>query len=149
MPATTTVVSASLSQGPEVLWSDPEERLAFVRPGPSKRVTPFQFKVYDLCAQIPAGYFSTYKCISDALMSSPRAVGQALRNNPFAPLPVPCHRVLASNFYLGGFYGDWGCGKVLDKRSLLQSEDLHFDQDDFLLAEQRSARLFSAFKVPE
>ena len=40
-------------------------------------------------------------------MFYPRVVGNALRNNPFAPY-VPCHRVIASDLYLGGFVGEWG-----------------------------------------
>lgn len=62
---------------------------------PSKKITPFQRRVYDLLLQIPAGKVSTYAALSKALDSSPRAVGGALRNNPFAP-DVPCHRVVAS-----------------------------------------------------
>lgn len=34
------------------------------------------------------------------------AVGSALRENPFAPY-VPCHRVIASTLYIGGFGGEW------------------------------------------
>jgi methylated-DNA-[protein]-cysteine S-methyltransferase len=37
---------------------------------------------------------------------SPRSVGGALRNNPFAPR-IPCHRVIASSFFVGGFKGEW------------------------------------------
>ncbi|GAA6063772.1 hypothetical protein JCM10212_005561, partial [Sporobolomyces blumeae] len=32
--------------------------------------------------------------------------GSALRNNPFAPF-VPCHRIIATNGYVGGFAGEW------------------------------------------
>ncbi|CAJ0830365.1 1992_t:CDS:2 [Entrophospora sp. SA101] len=72
----------------------------------NKPITNFQFKVYDLCSQIPKGYVSTYKLIANSISSSPRAVGGALKNNPFAPLPIPCHRVIASNFFIGGFNGE-------------------------------------------
>jgi methylated-DNA-[protein]-cysteine S-methyltransferase len=47
-----------------------------------------------------AGYVSTYKLISEVLGTSPRAVGNALRANPFNP-HVPCHRVIASNYFIG------------------------------------------------
>jgi methylated-DNA-[protein]-cysteine S-methyltransferase len=65
------------------------------------------------------------------LSSSPRAVGNALRNNPFAP-QVPCHRVLASDGTIGGFKGSWGRnGKegLNDglKKSLLKGEGVRFD----------------------
>jgi len=63
--------------------------------------------VYDLIRTIPAGKVSTYKDVCAALGSgSPRSVGGALRNNPFAPR-IPCHRVIASSFFVGGFKGEW------------------------------------------
>ncbi|KFY12826.1 hypothetical protein V491_06633, partial [Pseudogymnoascus sp. VKM F-3775] len=42
-------------------------------------------RVYALLVQIPSGRITSYKSLSDALNSSPRAIGGALRNNPFAP----------------------------------------------------------------
>ncbi|KAI8370482.1 6-O-methylguanine DNA methyltransferase [Radiomyces spectabilis] len=79
--------------------------------------------------QIPKGQVSTYKLISDALNSSPRAVGQALRLNPFCPLPVPCHRVIASDLCIGGFSGSWGDSQlVADKKAKLTKEGCKFDE---------------------
>ncbi|KAJ3044461.1 hypothetical protein HDV00_001888 [Rhizophlyctis rosea] len=127
---------------------DPVEREAFVNFKTNRPVTPFMYRVYDLCSQIPAGKFSTYKHISDALNSSPRAVGQALRNNPFAPT-VPCHRVLTNSCFIGGFDGEWGAGlKINDKKSLLALEGLAFDDEDHIDTSLRSLRLFNAFVVP-
>ncbi|KFX97809.1 hypothetical protein O988_04666, partial [Pseudogymnoascus sp. VKM F-3808] len=61
-------------------------------PQPSNMpVTEFQERVYTLLTQIPEGRVTTYGALARALKSSPRAVGNALRNNPFAP-EVPCHR---------------------------------------------------------
>ena len=62
----------------------------------SAKVTPFQERVYALLLQIPEGKITSYAALSRALNSSPRAVGGALRNNPFAP-QVPCHRCIASD----------------------------------------------------
>ena len=59
------------------------------------------------CSRIPLGRVSTYGNLADFLGSSPRAVGNALRRNPYFPI-VPCHRVVASSFQLGGFHGSWG-----------------------------------------
>lgn len=93
--------------------------------------TSFQKKVLTLLCQVPRGRYTTYSAIAKHLSSSPRAVGNALRNNPFAP-HVPCHRVLATGGGLGGFHGSWGKnGKegLHDdkKRKLLREEGVRFD----------------------
>ncbi|KAG9775995.1 hypothetical protein KCU88_g5000, partial [Aureobasidium melanogenum] len=67
-------------------------------------ITEFQEKVYSLVLLIPPGQVTTYAAIAKALNTSPRAVGGALRCNPFWPT-VPCHRVIASDGSLGGFFG--------------------------------------------
>jgi len=93
--------------------------------------TPFQKRVLLALCQVPPGQYTTYGIMSKHLSSSPRAVGNALRNNPFAP-QVPCHRVLASGGSIGGFHGSWGRngkdglndGK---KRKLLRDEGVKFD----------------------
>jgi O-6-methylguanine DNA methyltransferase len=59
------------------------------------KVTEYQERVYAALLQIPEGRITTYAAMSKALESSPRAVGGALRVNPFAP-EVPCHRCIAS-----------------------------------------------------
>lgn len=48
--------------------------------------TPFEKRVLSLLCQIPRGHVSTYGLLSAHMGSSPRAVGGALRRNPFAPL---------------------------------------------------------------
>ena len=53
-------------------------------------------RVYDLLRQIPVGKISSYAALSKALNSSPRAVGGALRRNPYAP-EVPCHRIICAD----------------------------------------------------
>ncbi|KAJ5051842.1 uncharacterized protein L3040_001612 [Drepanopeziza brunnea f. sp. 'multigermtubi'] len=69
--------------------------------------TEFQKRVLTTLCQVPRGRYTTYGAMAKHLSSSARAVGNALRNNPFAP-EVPCHRVLASGGGLGGFHGSWG-----------------------------------------
>lgn len=67
--------------------------------------TVFEEKVYSLCKKIPKGKVSTYGEIAKALGGKsmmPRAVGNALNKNPYAPV-VPCHRVVKSDGSLGGF----------------------------------------------
>jgi methylated-DNA-[protein]-cysteine S-methyltransferase len=70
-----------------------------------KRITEFQKKVYEIVKKVPKGKTTTYKAIALELKSSPRAVGQALKVNPYAPI-VPCHRVIMSNGKIGGFSGN-------------------------------------------
>jgi methylated-DNA-[protein]-cysteine S-methyltransferase len=100
----------------------------------TKSPTPFQNRVYDACKQIPAGKVTTYGALSAVLKSSPRAVGQALRCNPYAPI-VPCHRVIASTLELGGFTGSWGIGtpSVQKKKAMLEKEGVKFSADGKLI----------------
>eukprot|EP00041_Stephanoeca_diplocostata_P016809 m.332768 g.332768 ORF g.332768 m.332768 type:complete len:105 (+) comp20494_c0_seq16:251-565(+) len=74
-------------------------------------ITDFQKRCYMEIQRIPPGCVSTYGAVAKALdpPSSARAVGGALRSNPFAPR-VPCHRVVASNLDVGGYFGQWGQG---------------------------------------
>ena len=59
-------------------------------------------------------------------------VGQALRNNPFAPW-VPCHRVVSNDLFVGGFCGAWGSGeKISRKMELLKGEGIEFKDDGFI-----------------
>jgi O-6-methylguanine DNA methyltransferase len=58
-------------------------------------VTKYQERVYAALQQIPEGRITSYASMAKALNSSPRAVGGALRVNPFAP-EIPCHRCIAS-----------------------------------------------------
>ncbi|KAF4952344.1 hypothetical protein FSARC_12658 [Fusarium sarcochroum] len=92
--------------------------------------TPFEKQVWSLLCQIPRGSFSTYGIMAAHLGSSPRAVGNALRRNPFAP-DVPCHRVVATGGALGGFKGKWpkdGEGITIDeKKKLLRGEGVRLD----------------------
>ena len=69
-------------------------------------LTPFRQRVYDEARKIPRGTVITYGELARRIgCGSPRAVGQALRVNPFAP-EVPCHRVVAADGSLTGFYGE-------------------------------------------
>lgn len=53
-------------------------------------------QVYAVTSRIPKGQVTSYGAVAARLNSSARAVGQALRRNPFAP-DVPCHRVVKSD----------------------------------------------------
>ncbi|KPM39140.1 hypothetical protein AK830_g7434 [Neonectria ditissima] len=96
----------------------------------SAQRTPFEKRVWTALCQIPPGHFTTYGLLAAHLGSSPRAVGNALRRNPFAP-EVPCHRVVATGGALGGFKGKWprdGEGITIDeKKKLLRGEGVRLD----------------------
>ncbi|CFW92796.1 Putative Methylated-DNA--[protein]-cysteine S-methyltransferase [endosymbiont DhMRE of Dentiscutata heterogama] len=107
----------------------------------------FSSRVYNCCSQIPKGQISTYKYIADFLRISPREVGQVLKVNPFSPDEVPCHRVIATNFFIGGYCGEWGEGeKVATKRKLLSVEGVFFDKQGYLLRKLRPKVIFNNFQ---
>ncbi len=66
--------------------------------------TKFEQSVYKEISKIPKGKVITYTQLAKVLKSHPRAVGQALKRNPYAPI-VPCHRVIHSNGEIGGYNG--------------------------------------------
>lgn len=91
------------------------------------RVTLFQRRVYDVVSAIPPGRVATYGGVARAIgCRCCRAVGQALRRNPFAPR-VPCHRVIAGDFTLGGFNGHRDGAELVRKRRLLAEEGVRFN----------------------
>jgi methylated-DNA-[protein]-cysteine S-methyltransferase len=107
-------------------------------------VSAFQKKVYLALCRVPRGRVTTYRLLAEAVgCGSSRAVGQALRNNPFAPT-VPCHRVIASDLRLGGFQGRRIGPAIQRKRRLLAWEGVTFV--DGVLADPRQLHRFSAQK---
>jgi O-6-methylguanine DNA methyltransferase len=99
----------------------------------SSTLTPFRKQTLILLCRIPSGRWSTYQAMSDYITATShktcaRAVGNAMRNNPFAP-EVPCHRILSSDGSIGGFGGHWGEeGKFAGKKKeLLGDEGVKFD----------------------
>lgn len=70
------------------------------------KLTPFEWQVLKVTAKIPLGQTRSYKWVAQAVGSprAVRAVGQALKKNPF-PIIVPCHRVVQEDGRLGGYAG--------------------------------------------
>jgi len=68
------------------------------------RLSNYTRKVIGAVCQIPLGYVASYGGVAKAVGGSPRAVGHVMAQNPFAPL-CPCHRVVTSDFNLGGYGG--------------------------------------------
>jgi O-6-methylguanine DNA methyltransferase len=88
----------------------------------------FQKRVLTLLTKIPKGKVTTYGEIAKAMgdVGLSRAVGNAVRNNPFAPT-VPCHRVIRSTGGIGGFDGETSGEKVAKKIRLLREEGVDVD----------------------
>ena len=95
----------------------------------STEITPFQRRVYMELLNVPAGSTITYGELARRIgCRSAQAVGQALKRNPFAP-EVPCHRVVAADGSIGGYFGERE-GEMIDrKRKLLNKEQENAKQD--------------------
>ena len=90
----------------------------------SSAITPFQRRVYLELLNVPAGKTITYGELAQRIgCRSAQAVGQALKRNPFAP-EVPCHRVVAADGSIGGYFGRREGEMVERKRKLLDEEQL-------------------------
>ena len=91
----------------------------------------FNQKIYTLLKKVPKGKITTYKILAEALDTKAyRAVGQAMKNNPFAP-KVPCHRVVKSDGKIGGFSGSMNpeSKEVKRKIMLLKKEGIKFKEN--------------------
>ena len=103
-------------------WRAPAE----VPPG-----SPHSRKVWQALCRIPVGETRTYGEIAREIGSSPRAVGQACRANPW-PLFIPCHRAVpASGARAGaGGYAGQRQGPLADVKGwLLDHEKAGFRQE--------------------
>jgi len=68
------------------------------------KITPFAREVYKAVLTIPLGQVRTYEWVAKKAgrPNACRAVGQALKHNPF-PLIIPCHRVIRKDKDIGGY----------------------------------------------
>jgi O-6-methylguanine DNA methyltransferase len=90
------------------------------------RLPVYTRKVLKATAEIPLGYVTSYGSIAKAVGGGPRAVGNIMAANPFAPI-VPCHRVVKSDFTLGGYGGGLKVKLMLlgrEKRGFSTSKEL-------------------------
>lgn len=84
-------------------------------------LTAFQKKVLLAALDIPKGEVRSYAWVAGrAGTKAYRAVGQALKKNPYAPY-VPCHRVIRSDGTIGGY----ALG-VEKKKKMLREEGVEF-----------------------
>ena len=84
------------------------------------KCSDFQKKVLIEQCETKFGDVNYYKDLAIAIgqPNASRAVGNALRNNPF-PIIIPCHRTIKGNNEIGGFAGDL---KNYYKKILLKHE---------------------------
>jgi methylated-DNA-[protein]-cysteine S-methyltransferase len=101
-----------------------------------KHLSGYAQKVLRCVSLVSVGYVTTYGEVAKAVGGSPRAVGRVMATNPFAPL-VPCHRVVRSDFALGGF----GLG-VEVKWEILQRENRGYSQGRKIKVNGKSLSLF-------
>jgi len=64
----------------------------------------FRELVLKILSAVPAGRVTTYAALARAVgrPGAARAVGNALHQNPL-PIVVPCHRVVRSDGFIGGY----------------------------------------------
>lgn len=92
------------------------DNASFLRELSFEGVTPFEKKVYEwLTKNVKRGSVITYGDLAKALNTSPRAVGGAMKRNPY-PIVVPCHRVVAHDGI--GYYSSG----IEEKKFLLEIE---------------------------
>jgi O-6-methylguanine DNA methyltransferase len=121
----------SILMGESVSWNFTLER---------SHLSEYAKKVLGCLTKVPTGYVTTYKALAKSVGGGPRAVGQIMALNPFAPL-IPCHRVIKSDFSIGGFGGGFGAGVKL-KRALLQREDRGFQKPSKVRTEYGALEVF-------
>jgi O-6-methylguanine DNA methyltransferase len=91
-------------------------------------LSAFQLDCYAVACRIPHGETRSYSWLATALKKpgAERAVGQAMKTNPF-PLLVPCHRIVKKDGHLGGYMGtasqeSW---QISLKKQILARESLY------------------------
>jgi len=84
--------------------------------------TKFQLKIWNYLKKIPRGKVKTYSQVAKAIGNplAVRAVANAIGKNPY-PIKIPCHRVIRSNGFLGGYSGKGG---IKTKKLLLKREGI-------------------------
>ena len=92
-------------------------------------------KVLKVTSEIPLGYITSYGAIAKVVGGGPRAVGNIMASNPFAPI-VPCHRVVRADFTLGGYgFGLKVKMQLLgrERRGFSSSKEIEVDSGELLV----------------
>lgn len=105
----------------------------------------FDRKVYEFVrSESEPGKVCTYGAVATGIgcPGSARAVGNALKKNPFGPDSgcdpdkiVHCHRVVPKTRMVGGYFGKVECGGNAKKRARLEAEGVTFDAGGRVCAE--------------
>ncbi|RLE57891.1 MAG: hypothetical protein DRJ40_01410 [Thermoprotei archaeon] len=81
----------------------------------------FEWRVLTIVDSIPPGKVTTYSVVAKVLNTSPRVVARVLMRNPW-PLVIPCHRVVMSSGFVGGYLGSrdlwWMKAELLRKEGV-------------------------------
>ena len=79
-----------------------------------RKLTDFDWQVLKAAMKIPLGETRSYKWVAEYIGNpkAVRAVGQALRRNPY-PVVIPCHRVIKNDGSVGGYAGKYGRKKAI------------------------------------
>jgi O-6-methylguanine DNA methyltransferase len=93
-------------------------------------------KVLKTTEAIPLGYVTSYGAIAKVVGGGPRAVGNIMASNLFAPI-IPCHRVVRSDFTLGGY----GFG-LKNKIQLLGREKRGFSSSKIIEVNDEQLKVF-------
>jgi methylated-DNA-[protein]-cysteine S-methyltransferase len=103
-------------------------------------------RVIETVCKVLPGYVTTYGEVAKAVGGGPRAVGQIMASNPFAPV-CPCHRVVRSDLTLGGYGGG------LDvKLAFLKRETRGYPAEREITVDGKKLRVFpveSVIKIAE
>ena len=102
----------------------------------TKHLPDYTRRVIEATYLIPTGYVTSYGLIAKAVGGGPRAVGNVMAMNPFAPI-VPCHRVVRTDFTLGGYGGGLGV-----KLQILKREKRGYTSEKEIPVDGKKLRLF-------
>jgi O-6-methylguanine DNA methyltransferase len=100
----------------------------------TEKLPKYTARVLNAVMQIPLGYIASYGAVAKTVGGGPRAVGNVMAGNIFVPL-VPCHRVVKSDFSLGGYGGGLKIKYQLlmkEKRGYLEPKDISIKNADVL-----------------
>lgn len=103
-------------------------------------------RVIETVSLIPLGYVASYGSVAEAAGGSPRAVGRVMASHPF-PLIVPCHRVVRSDFTLGGYGGRYSGVNV--KLGILRRESRGYASERKISVGDRKLLVFPVERVLE